>query len=98
MLGKLLKYELKATSRVFIPLYIAILVVSIVNGLSLNLEILNIQGLATIVLMCLFISLFVITIVVTIQRFNKNLLKDEGYLMFTLPVSSKHLVLSKYLT
>ena len=72
--------------------------VSIVNGLSLNLEILNIQGLATIVLMCLFISLFVITIVVTIQRFNKNLLKDEGYLMFTLPVSSKHLVLSKYLT
>ena len=57
MLGKLLKYELKATSRVFIPLYIAILVVSIVNGLSLNLEILNIQGLATIVLMCLFIYL-----------------------------------------
>ena len=98
MLGKLLKYELKATSRVFIPLYIAILIVSIVNGLSLNLEILNIQGLATIILMCLFISLFVITIVVTIQRFNKNLLKDEGYLMFTLPVSSKHLVLSKYLT
>ena len=98
MLGKLLKYELKATSRVFIPLYIAILVVSIVNGLSLNLEIFNIQGLATIILMCLFISLFVITIVVTIQRFNKNLLKDEGYLMFTLPVSSKYLVLSKYLT
>lgn len=98
MLGKLLKYELKATSRVFIPLYIAILVVSIVNGLSLNLEILNIQGLATIILMCLFVSLFVITIVVTIQRFNKNLLKDEGYLMFTLPVSSKYLVLSKYLT
>ena len=98
MLGKLLKYELKATSRVFVPLYIAILVVSIVNGLSLNLEIFNIQGLATIILMCLFISLFVITIVVTIQRFNKNLLKDEGYLMFTLPVSSKYLVLSKYLT
>ncbi|MDY2881291.1 MAG: ABC transporter permease, partial [Romboutsia timonensis] len=81
-----------------VPLYIAILVVSIVNGLSLNLEIFNIQGLATIILMCLFISLFVITIVVTIQRFNKNLLKDEGYLMFTLPVSSKYLVLSKYLT
>ena len=49
MLGKLLKYELKATSRVFVPLYIAILVVSIVNGLSLNLEIFNIQGLATII-------------------------------------------------
>ena len=71
MLGKLLKYELKATSRVFV------LVVSIVNGLSLNLEIFNIQGLATIILMCLFISLFVITIVVTIQRFNKNLLNHQ---------------------
>ena len=67
MLGKLLKYELKATSRVFVPLYIAILVVSIVNGLSLNLEILNIQGLATIVLMCLFISLFVKIIIILLN-------------------------------
>ena len=67
MLRKLLKYELKATSRVFIPLYIAILVVSIVNGLSLNLEILNIQGLATIVLMCLFISLFVKIIIILLN-------------------------------
>lgn len=98
MLGKLLKYELKATARVFIPLYIAILIVSVVNGLSLNSDMLSIQGLATLILVCLFISLFVITIVVTIQRFNKNLLKDEGYLMFTLPVSSKSLILSKYLT
>ena len=55
MLGKLLKYELKATSRVFIPLYIAILVVSIVNGLSLNLEILNIQVFYCIRIRCIVI-------------------------------------------
>ncbi len=36
---------------------------------------------------CLLIAaVFVMTLVVTIQRFNKNLLGDEGYLSFTLPV------------
>lgn len=97
MLGKLLKYEFKATARIFLPLYVAILVVSIINGLFFDSELFNIQGISMILLMSLFVALFVITIIVTIQRFNNNLLKDEGYLMFTLPVSSKTLVLSKYI-
>ena len=43
MLGKLLKYELKATSRVFIPLYIAILVVSIVNDNNATIKLKNVH-------------------------------------------------------
>lgn len=43
-------------------------------------------------------ALGVLTIVVTIQRFRKNLLGDEGYLMFTLPVSTSSLILSKCIT
>ncbi|HSQ88412.1 ABC transporter permease [Romboutsia sp.] len=97
MLGKLLKYELKSTARTFIPLYIAILLVSIVNGFSLSAEMFKIQGLSTMLLVGLFIALLVINIVVIVQRFKKNLLEDEGYLMFTLPVSPKMLVLSKYI-
>lgn len=97
MLGNLLKYELKSTARTFIPLYIAIILVSIVNGFSLNSEMFKMQGIATMLLGALFIALFVVTIVVIIQRFKKNLLEDEGYLMFTLPVSPKMLVLSKYI-
>ena len=34
-------------------------------------------------------------IIVTVQRFTRNLLGDEGYLMFTIPVGSWQLLLSK---
>ena len=49
-----------------------------------------------IILFGLFVSLVVLTIMIIIQRFKRNLLEDEGYLMFTLPVTSKELILSKY--
>lgn len=38
------------------------------------------------------VAVFVVTAVILIQRFYKNLLGDEGYLMFTLPVTvSQHI-------
>ncbi|EGT3801558.1 ABC transporter permease [Clostridioides difficile] len=98
MLGKLLKYELKASGRIFIPLYIAILIVAVFNGIFMNTNILQVQGIGILVLTSLFMALGVLTIVVTIQRFRKNLLGDEGYLMFTLPVSTSSLILSKCIT
>ena len=109
MLGKLIKYEFKACGRVFFPIYIGILVLAAANGLFNNYNIFqfenggfsfsigSIQNILILVLFALFVALFVLTIVLTIQRFKKNLLEDEGYLMFTLPVSSKNLILSKYL-
>lgn len=103
MLGKLLKYELKAYSRALIPIYIAILVISLFLGISFrNVNILN--GLlenTTIVMMFvlfgLMVALVVLNIVTCIQRFKKNLLENEGYLMLTLPVRVSNLVLSKFL-
>lgn len=111
MLGKLIKYEFKACGRTFFPLYIGILVLAAINGLcnnynifsigdngsSLGVSIENVQGILMLVLFALFVALFVLTILLTIQRFKKNLLDEEGYLMFTLPVSTKSLILSKYL-
>ncbi|MGL6106888.1 ABC transporter permease [Romboutsia sp.] len=97
MLGKLLKYELKATSRVFLPLYITLLVVALINSFFVNSEMFQIQGLLMMVFGALLIAMFVITFVVLLQRFSKNLLGDEGYLIFTLPVSSNTIILSKYL-
>ena len=49
------------------------------------------------VLFGLFVALAVLTIVITVQRFQKNLLSTEGYLMFTLPVTPASLVGSKLL-
>ena len=111
MLGKLIKYEFKACGRVFFPIYLVILILSIINriysqygfiqslknNLSQKGSLLSVQGILTVVLLALFVSLFVITIIFTIQRFKKSLLEDEGYLIFTLPVSSRNIILSKYI-
>lgn len=109
MLGKLMKYEFKACGRIFFPLYIGILFLAAANGVSIGSALkdqdgfmldptaLNTQAILSLLLVALFVALFVITIVLTIQRFKKNLLDDEGYLMFTLPVKSSSLILSKFL-
>lgn len=96
MLGKLMKYEVKATARIIIPLYIALLAFAIINkifigsGLADTLDgfgsipfILSIFGYG-----CTMAAVFIVTFFVIIQRFYKNLLGDEGYLMNTLPVST----------
>lgn len=95
MLGKLIKYEFKATARTFLPIYIALLLVAAINrGFRLG-HLSAGFGISTLVLVGLFMALGVLTIIMIIQRFNKNLLGDEGYLMFTLPVSSDQLIISK---
>lgn len=100
MLGKLMKYELKACGRIFIPLYIVILCVSAITGIFQNVQSsqVSIRAALMFLLVILFIGLAVVTVILIIQRFKKNLLDDEGYLMFTLPVSTKELILSKYIT
>ncbi|OOO00030.1 MAG: hypothetical protein ATN35_09625 [Epulopiscium sp. Nele67-Bin004] len=104
MLTKLMKYEFLASARTFIPIYILLLVTSFISGaigFDLNGFELSFGGLfnmSTILLLifsCTIVALVVSTGVMVIQRFKKNLLGDEGYLMFTLPVSSRLLIISK---
>ena len=95
MLGKLLKYEIKATSRVFLPLYFVLIVFSAINCLmSLNPDYFSTAQFITLTLYILIlVGMFVASFIVMIQRFYKNLLSEEGYLMFTLPAESwKHIV------
>lgn len=115
MYRKLCKYEFKSIARTLLPIYLAVIAVSIINALSTkvnsvglfsssavqgsNLFFSNIVGLfqaiAAFAYFGVLVALFVLTIVVIIQRFYKGLLCDEGYLMFTLPVKTWHLVASK---
>lgn len=95
MLGKLLKYEMKATSRIFLPLYLVLLVYSaihkVISSFSPN-KLQLPQALSLMVYIMILCCMLVVTIVVMIQRFYKNLLTDEGYLMFTLPTKTwKHI-------
>lgn len=99
MLGKLLKYELKSSSKFFIPMYFAILVITTLNSIFMRKNMFQeAQGIISMVIGALFIALTTLTIIVIVKRFKKNLLGDEGYLMFTLPVSSSKLILSKYIS
>lgn len=111
MLIKLLKNELKATKRVFLPLYGALLILTIVTKLVLSFGTPDfftdnvtsnpvaevILGICFTLYFIFIIALSVMTLVIIIQRFYKNLFTDEGYLMFSLPVKTWELVLSKLL-
>jgi len=98
MLGKLLKYEIKATARIFLPLVAVLLVIAGINRLVSELSNKSMQTpqiISMILYVTILIGVFVMTLVVMIQRFYKNLLTDEGYLMFTLPVKAWQHITSK---
>lgn len=102
MLGKLLKYELKSTSRLMGVLYLAVLIVAAIVGFLARGTIWQAtqgNGIAVVVsgliYTLLIMTLMIVTVVMILQRFYKNLLKGEGYLMHTLPVPTWMLVASK---
>lgn len=98
MLAKLLKYEIKATSKIFIPMYIVMFLISIVNFTFIrNNVFMKVQNTFQTVIMALYIAIMVITIVIITERFRKNLLGNEGYLMFTLPVKPITIISSKFI-
>lgn len=101
MLRKLLKYEIKATSRIFLPMYALLIILAFINKFffSVNVEYFNIPQIITMTaFVAIIVGIFVMTLVVTIQRFNKNLLTDEGYLSFTLPVKASSHINCKMIT
>ena len=102
MLGKLLKYEFRATSRTMLPALAVLTVLIILSNISVRLLDTSVGTLlrivAVLVLILTFIALFaaeIIPIVLMIQRYHRNILSSEGYLMHTLPVSVHSLVWSK---
>ena len=98
MLGKLLKYEIKATGRIFLPLYLGLVAVAVISSFTLQSEYEILNGVTAFLLVMLYGALIIVTVALLIQRFYRNLLRDEGYLMFTLPVRQATLVASKLLT
>lgn len=90
MLGKLLKYEFRATVRIMLPVICALLVLS----LAARLAIVNIADsrlmtiISTFIIIAYFLAIMaaaVLTMVTLVYRFYKSLLSNEGYLTFSLP-------------
>lgn len=104
MLRNLMKYELKATARIFLLLYGTVLALGLLNKIFFMVDIFDrnlpfpvelTAGLTMFMYFFVIGAIFVMTLIITIQRFYKNLLGDEGYLMFTLPVKPWQHIVSK---
>lgn len=108
MLGKLMKYDLRSGIRTFALIWIGLAALAAINGLTLRIafdgdiqsELANfiITVLPMVLLVALYVAMGIFMLVFIINRFYKGLLGDEGYLMFTLPVSVSEHIGSKLLT
>ena len=95
MLGKLIKHELRGSGRTMLPFILVSLFLSVMAGLSMRamehqqdyswFSILF--GIVIFLFVAGLMAVCIMSVVVVINRFRQNLLGDEGYLMFTLPVS-----------
>ena len=102
MLGKLLKHEFRATGRTMLPVYGAVVLLAVLANLSIRIMDRSVHTLVTVFCGLIVAAFFVcviaagvMTVVMMVKRFYTNYLKDEGYLMHTLPVSVHGLVWSK---
>ncbi|HBG84828.1 MAG TPA: hypothetical protein DDW57_03195, partial [Erysipelotrichaceae bacterium] len=79
MLGKLLKYEMKMFGRILLPLYGLLIATSVITGLSLSAVMNNVldeylMAFMPIVYGVILVAVGVMTIVLLINSFYKNLL------------------------
>ena len=102
MLRKLLKHEFRATGRIMLPLYLILLATAIGANFSTrglletDYQVLDLLGgLLVVAFGVAIVAVCVMSMVVMVQRFYKNLLQDEGYVMMTLPVSVHQHIWSK---
>lgn len=104
MLGKLIKHELRASRRMMLPFILAELAAALMFGISMNIVGRGISTpewldwifmLSSILFVVGLIALSAMAYVVMVERFRRNLLGDEGYLMFTLPVTVDQHIFSK---
>lgn len=106
MLGKLMKYEWKATWKLFVPMNIFIVVMSILAYITVQLSFFDSDNglvmLTGVILVVTYIlSMFVIavgTVIYLIYRFYTSVYSDEGYLLHTLPVDKHHIIIAKAVT
>ena len=102
MLGKLLKHDFKALFRNYGLLFIALFGVTFLYKLYLllprNIVLEFTNGLMGVLYVVVILGCLFGTVVINIVRFYKNLVTDEGYLTFTLPVSSKQIIASKLIS
>ncbi|MBQ8563417.1 MAG: hypothetical protein IJ443_05980 [Firmicutes bacterium] len=106
MTFNLVKYEFRSTIRMMGILWIALPVLAVLMGLFDKLYagdglgeypvVVNlIHSVTSFLYFAIFVALITMTVMIIILRFYKGLLRDEGYLMHTLPVKTWQLITAK---
>ena len=92
MLGKLLKYEFRATARVMLPVLAGLLLTALAARFAIT-RLYDwyrpVMIIGTFVVVAYFLAILAagaLTLVTLVYRFYRSLLSDEGYLSFSLPV------------
>lgn len=100
MVKKLLKYEFASFAKTILPIEIVLLGIAVLTRIiqffeakSIAYNILNISS--VIILIVAMIVTLVMTAVICIIRFYKNLFTAEGYLTLTLPVTHEQHIFAK---
>lgn len=107
MLGKLIKYDLKLQMKLLGAAYLVVMLVSGVSAIAelayrnfadsngiLGMVNLLTRGLAILAIIVMVAG----TLIYAVLYFRKNLFKDQGYLMHTLPVKAWQLYMSKWIS
>lgn len=108
MLGKLMKYDMRSGFRKFALIWIGLAALGVINGFTVKYvldgenqnQLVNffLGVLPMMLLVALYVAMGIFVLVFIVERFYKGLLGDEGYLMFTLPVTTSAHIGSKLLT
>ena len=100
MLKKLIKYDIRSLSNTLLPIYGITLLISLTSVIFQKIsDVTPIfkmpMGLITALAILLSVGLTIITFIVGIQKYYNQIIKDEGYLIHTLPVKKHNIILSK---
>lgn len=102
MLRKLMKHELAATGRVMLPMFALVMLAAVGGNISTYRLLETDNGffntLGVLLLTVFIVAIFaacLLAFALMVHRFYQNLLKDEGYLMMTLPVTVHEHIASK---
>lgn len=108
MLAKLLKYDIKNQGTTIIPMYLCLALFAVLDRVIHLLQksdafskvkaVKDIAFYTQVFLIVGLCSLFLMVLIIGILYYRDNIMRDEGYLMHTLPVSSYQLLASKIIT
>ena len=105
MLGKLMKYEWKATWKLLtaanlLTVVMTILAWCMIHAVEYSSDFRMVDFMAVMVIITYVLSMFVVyvgTAIYLIYRFYTSTYGDQGYLLHTLPVDTHHIIIAKTL-